>query len=99
LEKIFGLIKKFKTKDDLFDEEIGKFISLYHPENKFIPIIRQLMEAYILDAELREIFNSKEYGRLETNPGFTMKDLKELDGWKDPVVDYIKDYVPLNTFI
>jgi len=28
-----------------------------------------------------------------------MKDLKELDGWKDPVVEYIKDYVPLNAFV
>jgi type I restriction enzyme, R subunit len=99
LEKIFGRIKKFKTKDDLLEEEIEKFISLYHPENKFIHIIRQFMKAYILDMELREIFNSKEYGRLETNPGFTMKDLKELDGWKDPVVEYIKDYVSLNAFV
>jgi type I restriction enzyme, R subunit len=99
LEKIFGRIKKFKTKDDLLEEEIEKFISLYHPENKFIHIIRQFMKAYILDMELREIFNSKEYGRLETNPGFTMKDLKELDGWKDPIVEYIKDYVSLNAFV
>jgi type I restriction enzyme R subunit len=99
LEKIFGRIKKFKTKDELLEEEIEKFISLYHPENKFIHIIRQFMKAYVLDAELREILNSKEYGRLETNPGFTMKDLKELDGWKDPVVEYIKDYVSLNAFV
>jgi type I restriction enzyme R subunit len=99
LEKIFGRIKNFKTKDDLLEEEIEKFISLYHPENKFIHIIRQFMKAYILDVELREILDSKEYGRLETNPGFTMKDLKELDGWKDPVVGYIKDYVTLNTFV
>ena len=99
LEKIFGRIKKFKTKDDLLEEEIEKFISIYHPENKFIHIIRQFMKAYILDTELREILNSKEYGRLETNPGFTMTDLKELDGWKDPLVEYIKDYVPLNAFV
>jgi len=83
----------------LSEEEIEKFISIYHPENKFIYIIRQFMKAYILDTELREILNSKEYGRLETNPGFTMRDLKELAGWKDPVVEYIKDYVPLNTFV
>jgi len=99
LEKIFGRIKKFKTRDDLLQEEIEKFISLYHPENKFIHVIRQFMKAYILDAELRDILSSREYGRLETNPGFTMKDLKELDGWKDPIVEYIKDYVPLNTFV
>ena len=99
LEKIFGRIKKFKTKDDLLEEEVEKFISIYHPEHKFIHIIRQFMKAYILDTELREIFNSKEYARLETNPGFTMSDLRELDGWKDPVAEYIKDYVPLNAFM
>ncbi len=99
LEKIFGRIKKFKSKDELLEEEVEKFISLYHPENKFIHIIRQFMKAYILDAELREILDSKEYGRLETNPAFTMRDLEELDRWTEPVVEYIKDYVPLNTFI
>ncbi len=99
LEKIFGRIKEFKSRDDLLEEEVEKFISIYHPENKFIHIIRQFMKAYILDAELREILDSREYGRLETNPAFTMKDLKELDGWTEPVVEYIKDYVSLNTFM
>ncbi|GAG96571.1 unnamed protein product, partial [marine sediment metagenome] len=51
------------------------------------------------DTELREILNSKEYGRLETNPGFTMSDLRELGEWKNPVAEYIKDYVPLNAFV
>ena len=99
LEKIFGRIKKFKSKDELLEEEIGKFISIYHPENKFIHIIRQFIKAYIIDAELREILNSQEYGRLATNSKFNMSDLKELDGWRDPVVEYIKDYVPINTFV
>ena len=27
-----------------------------------------------------------------------MQDLKELGGWKDKIIEYIKDYVPLNTF-
>ncbi|MDD5015721.1 MAG: DEAD/DEAH box helicase family protein, partial [Atribacterota bacterium] len=55
LEKIFGKIKKFKTKDELLEEEVNKFISIYHPENKFIYIIREFIKAYILDAELRKI--------------------------------------------
>ena len=98
LEKIFGKIKKFKTKDELLEEEVDKFISIYHPENKFIYIIREFIKAYILDTELRKIIDSKEFASLATNPRFNIKDLKELDGWKDPVVEYIKDYVPLNTF-
>ncbi|MBU4370197.1 DEAD/DEAH box helicase family protein, partial [Patescibacteria group bacterium] len=98
LEKIFGKIKKFKTKDELLEEEVDKFISIYHPENKFIYIIREFIKAYILDTELRKIIDSKEFASLATNPRFNIKDLKELDGWKDPVVEYIRDYVPLNTF-
>ena len=98
LEKIFGKIKKFKTKDELLEEEVNKFISIYHPENKFIYIIREFIKAYILDTELRKIIDSKEFASLATNPRFNIKDLKELDGWKDPVVEYVRDYVPLNTF-
>jgi len=98
LEKIFGKIKKFKTKDELLEEEVNKFISIYQPKNEFIYIIRQFIKAYILDGELREIIDSKEFAKLATNPRFNIKDLRELDGWKDPAVEYIKDYVPLNTF-
>ena len=50
------------------------------------------------DKEIQEIMESKEYTRLATNPRFNMKDLKELNGWVDPVIDYIKDYVSLNAF-
>jgi len=98
LEKIFGKIKKFKTKDELLEEEVGKFISIYHPKNEFIYIIRQFIKAYILDLDLRKIIDSKKFANLATNPGFNIEDLKELDGWKDPIIEYIKDYVPLNTF-
>jgi hypothetical protein len=30
---------------------------------------------------------------------FNMEDLKELNDWKKPVIDYIKDYVSFNTFM
>jgi len=99
LEKIFGKIKTFKSKDELLEEEVNKFISIYHPENKFVYIIREFIKAYILDIELRKIIDSKEFASLATNSRFNIKDLKELDGWKDPVVEYIRDYVPLNTFV
>ncbi len=98
LEKIFGRIHKFKNKDELLEEEIEKFISIYKPDSKFIHSIRNFIKAYITDMEIREIMENKEYSRLATNPRFSMKDLKELDGWIQPTMDYIKDYVPLNAF-
>ncbi len=99
LEKIFGKIKKFKTKDELLEEEVQKFISIYHPEPKFVHIIGQFMKAYILDNDIRQIMETGEFATLATNPRFNMRDLEELDGWLDPVIEYVKDYVPLNTFM
>jgi type I restriction enzyme, R subunit len=99
LEKIFGKIKKFKSKDELLEEEVDKFISIYHPEPKMIYIIRQFIKAYILDNQLREIIEKGEFQDLATNPCFDMKDMQELGReWREKAVEYIKDYVPLNTF-
>jgi type I restriction enzyme R subunit len=99
LEKIFGKIKKFKSKDELLEEEVDKFISIYHPEPKMIYIIRQFIKAYILDNQLREIIDKGEFQDLATNPRFDMKDMQELGReWREKAVEYIKDYVPLNTF-
>ena len=99
LDKIFGRIKEFKTKEDLLEEEVQKFISIYKPEPKFVNIISHFIKAYILDDSIRKIMDTGEYAELATNPRFNMKDLKELDVWRQPVVEYIKDYVSLNTFL
>ena len=99
LDKIFGKIKTFKSKDELLEEEVQKFISIYHPESNFVLIIGEFMKAYILDESIRKIMESGEFPRLEDNPRFTMQDLIELDGWRDPVIEYVKDYVPLNAFL
>ncbi|MEW5894457.1 MAG: DEAD/DEAH box helicase family protein [Candidatus Omnitrophota bacterium] len=99
LEKIFGKIKKFKTKDELLEEEVQKFISIYHPEPEFVHIIGQFMKAYVLDHEIRQIMETGEFSSLAINPRFNMRDLEELNGWMEPVIEYVKDYVPLNTFM
>lgn len=99
LDKIFGRIRRFKTKDELLEEEIQKFISIYHPEPKFVHIIGQFMKAYVLDANIRRIMETQEFSELATNPRFNMRDLKELDEWRGPVIEYVKDYVSLNAFL
>jgi len=99
LDKIFGKIKYFKTKDELLEEEVQKFISICHPEPKFVNIIAQFMKAYILDEDIRRVIESGEFGQLSTSPRFDMQDLAELDGWKEPVIEYIKDYVSLNAYL
>jgi len=99
VEKIFGRIKKFKTKDELLEEEVEKFISIYKPENKYIYPIKNFLKAYITDPEIRKIIESKEYGQFATNPKVTIQDFKALNGFREVVPEYVKDYVPINKFM
>lgn len=103
LEKIFGSLEKFKTKDELLKDEISNFIELHGTDRdnlqECIHAIRLFMKEYIADATFRKIIDSKNFTELETNPVFSMKDLEELDGWREDVVNYVKDYVNINVFM
>jgi len=99
IEKIFGEISRFKNKDELLEEEFDKFVAIYKPESKYILPIKNFLKAYITDPEIREIVESKQYGRFATNPKITMQDFQELSDWREIIPEYVKDYVPLNAFI
>lgn len=99
LEKIFGKIDKFKTKDELLEDEFAKFISIYKPESKYYYPVRNFLKAYITDEEIRQIVESKEYGRFTTNPKVSMQEFKDLNGYREIVPEYVKDYVLLNTYL
>ncbi len=99
LERIFGLIDAFKSKDEKLDEECEKFISVCKPESKYIPYIRNFLKSYVTDEQFRAIINSKDFSRLNFYPGFSLAEYKALNGWKDRVPEYVKDYIPVNTFM
>lgn len=99
IEKIFGGITKFKSKDELLEEEFEKFVSIYKPDNKYIYPIKNFLKAYITDSEVRDIIELKEYSRLATNPKVTIADFKELNNWRNIIPEYVKDYVPINKFM
>jgi type I restriction enzyme R subunit len=99
IEKIFGKISAFKTKDDLLEEEVERFISIHKPESREVPLIRNFIKAYITDNEVRDIIESKEFGRFSTNTQISMEDFKELKKWRETIPEYVKDYVSLNKFM
>ncbi len=99
IENIFGAIGHFKTKDELLEDEISKFVAVYKPDNKHIQPIRLFLKAYITDNEIRNIVESKEYSRFATNPKVSLSDFKALNGWRDVIPEYVKDYVKLNTYM
>jgi len=99
LERVFGLIDAFKSKDEKLEEEVEKFISIYKPESKYVPYIRNYLKAYITDERFREIINNRHFAELNVYPGFSMQEFKALNGWRDTVPEYVKDYVPVNQYM
>lgn len=99
LERIFGMIEKFKSKDEKLEEEVEKFIAIYKPESHYVPHIRNYIKSYVADEHFREIVNSKHFADLNVYPGFTMEEFKALNGWRETVPEYVKDYVPVNQYM
>lgn len=99
IENIFEGVTKFKSKDELLEEEFEKFVTIYKPDNKYVLGVKNFLKAYITDPEVRDIIESREFARLATNPKVTLADFKELNGWRDVVPEYVKDYVSLNAFM
>jgi len=100
LEKIFGLIPRFKSKDELLEEEFAKFVNDYKPEEAdAIPAIKNFFKAYATSDQIRHIIDSRTFTELATNPLFSMKDLQAVpDKYRGLIPEYIKDYVSLNQF-
>jgi len=99
LERIFGFIDGFKDKNELLEEECEKFISIYKPESKYVPYIKNYLKAYVTDEKFRDIINNKHFAELNVYAGFTMSEFKALNGWRETVPEYVKDYVPVNQFM
>lgn len=100
LEKIFGLIPRFKSKDELLEEEFAKFVSDYKPEEATaIPAIKTYFKAYVTSGRVRDIIDSRQFTDLATNPVFSTRDFKAVpQKYRTLVPEYIKDYVSLNQF-
>lgn len=100
LEKIFGLISSFKSKDELLEEEFEKFVLDYKPDvPEAIPAIKHFFKAYVSNDLLRHIIDSKQFTDLATNPVFSSRDFKAVPAkYRTIIPSYIKDYVTLNQF-
>ncbi len=101
LEKIFGLIPRFKSKDELLEEEFAKFVADFKPdEAEAIPALKTYFKAYVTSDQVRHIIESGELTELATNPVFSTRDFKAVPAkYRKLIPDYVKDYVSLNQFV
>ena len=98
LERVFGRIDRFKKRDEVLEDECNKFIVIYKPESKYISYIKNFLKAYLTDEKFRYIIDSKHYTELNVYPGFTIEEFKSLNGWREIVPAYVKDYVSLKQY-
>ncbi len=101
IEKAFGHIPRFKSKDELIDDEFQKFLLDQKPEQADrIAQMRYFFDAYIKNAGVRRIIDEGKVADLNVNPIFGMTDLRAVpDQWRKGIPEYIKDYVSLNPFM
>jgi len=100
LEKVFGLIPRFKSKDELLEEEFAKFVADHKPEGATaIPAIKDYFKAYVTNGLVRDVIDRREYTDLVTNPVFSIRDFKAVPvKYRILIPEYVKDYVSLNQF-
>ena len=100
IEKAYGIIPKFKSKDELLEEEFAKFLAEARPSkvSAILPM-KYYFKAYLTDSKVRGIIDQRQFIELNTNPTFTMQDYQAVpEEWRTRIPEYIKDYVPLNPF-
>jgi type I restriction enzyme R subunit len=100
LEKVFGLIPSFKSRDELLEEEFAKFVADTKPtEVDAISAIKSYFKAYVTSDLVRHIIDSRQFADLNTNPAFTARDFRAVPAkYRRLVPEYVKDYVSLNQF-
>ena len=100
LQKVFGLIPGFKSKNDLLEEEFAKFVADTKPaEAEAIPAIKTFFKAYVTSDQVRHIIESRQFTDLATNPVFSSRDFRAVpEKYRTLIPEYVKDYISLNQF-
>jgi type I restriction enzyme R subunit len=100
LERAFGLIPRFKSRDELLEEEFAKFVADHKPEEaEAISAIRNYFKAYITSDAVRHIIESRQFTDLATNAVFSTRDFRAVPRkYRTLIPEYVKDYISLNQF-
>ncbi len=98
VEKIFGFIPYFKSKNELLENEFDKFDSRYPITEDNFDIAKSFFKAYLTDTEFREIVESRQFARMATNPNKEVFRQVSID-LRNQITEYVKDNISLNQFM
>ena len=101
IEKVFGIIPKFKSKDELLESEFQKFVSLYPPkEDDNISALRLFFKAYVVDDKVKEVVRQRQFQELYNLSSINMAEFKMVSPeYRQLVPDYVDHYVKRDKFV
>lgn len=98
LDKIFGKIMHFKTKEEIADEEFERFLVAQGIPHDLFYEAKEFFKLYLIDESFRAAVNQKEFSKFAASPA-TMEIFHKLGRDKiQGIAEYIKDNISLNTF-
>lgn len=95
----FGQKEGFEMKDDLLESEWLKFQETNDVDMEHYDVVKSFFKAYIVDEDVRNIIKNNTPAEFNFCPSFGFDEYQKLNGFKLIVPTYVKDYVPLNTFM
>lgn len=99
LDKIYGAISYFKSKQELINDEFEAFVLTIGVSGNHYYDKKKFFETYISNKEVRRIIEDGKIASLATCQSYSLEDLRKLgkDNMK-MIVDYIRDNVNINKF-
>jgi type I restriction enzyme R subunit len=99
LDKVFGRIPRFKSRDELAEEEFEKYLVNSEVSKDLYYEAREFFRNYLIDENFRTIVNQRRFNELAGDPTM-VEALQKLgkETYLSKIPEYIKDNVKLNTF-
>jgi len=99
MDKILGRISRFKSKDELAQEEFEKYLVNSEVKPELYYEAREFFRNYLIDENFRAVINQKRFNELAGDPTMT-ETLRKLgrETYLTKIPEYIKDNVKLNSF-
>lgn len=98
LDKVLGKIMRFKTKEEIAQEEFEKFLVGQGIPHDLFYEAREFFKLYLIDEGFRVAVNQREYNKFAASPT-TMEIFHRLGRERiQDISEYIKDNISLNIF-
>ena len=100
LQKVFGVITRFPTRQDLATEDFERFLSVEGVDGSKVHELQTLFTAYLLYPDVRAAVDAGNFGQLATDARLNLKELKALgEPQRKLALNYIKDNIVINQYL